>query len=309
MDNREYHDYKFYKEERTNPSGTKIEMMNLRKIFNSKIILCGLAALAFSACSTPKDVAYFQDLTEESVVMPQNAQIKIEPNDKISIVVKTMDPSLSSLFNLATVTDRIGETTTLNTGAGTLRNNAAQSSGISKYTVSPDGTIDFPVLGEIKVAGMSRNELAGFIKGELMGRDLAKDPVVTVEFVNMGVSMMGEVARPGRYDINQDKISLLDAISMAGDLNLQGKRENIAVLREVDGELKTYRVDITNFKELSQSPVYYLKQGDIVYVEPNDMKKRQTTTNGNNIYTTGFWISVASLLTSITTTVGVFVLR
>lgn len=287
--------------------------MNLMgtKIFH-RYVLSGLISTALfvmSGCSTPKDVTYFQDLTEESVIIPQTGEIKIEPNDKLSIVVKTMDNSLSALFNLSMVADRVGEATLSNTGAGTLKSATSQSSGISKYTVSPQGTIDFPVLGEIKVAGMTRSELAGFIKGELMGRDLAKDPVVTVEFINMGVSMMGEVTHPGLYDINHDRISLLEAISMAGDLTLTGKRDNIAVLREIDGQVKTYRVDITNFQELSQSPVYYLKQGDIVYVEPNDMKKRQTTTNGNNVYTTGFWISVASLLTSITTTVGVFVLR
>lgn len=284
--------------------------MKICRILKATGIGLALASLVVvTGCSTPKDVAYFQDLTEESVVVPSNGEIKIEPNDKLSIVVKTMDPALSALFNLATVTDRIGETSVLTTGAGNVRSQTTYSSGISKYTVSPDGTIDFPVLGEIKVAGMTRSELSGFIKGELMGRDLAKDPVVTVEFVNLGVSMLGEVARPGLYDLNQDKITLLEAISMAGDLTLTGQRDNIAVLREIDGQIKTYRVDITNFKELSESPVYYLKQGDVVYVEPNDMKKRQTTTNGNNVYTTGFWISVASLLTSITTTVGVFVLR
>lgn len=261
------------------------------------------------SCSTPKDVAYFQDVTEEAVVIPNNGEIKIAPNDKLNIMVKTMDPALSALFNLTVVTDRIGETPTMSTGVGTLKTTSATSAGVSKYTVSPAGTIDFPVLGEIKVAGMTRSELAGFIKGELMGRDLAKDPVVTVEFVNMGVSLLGEVTRPGLYDINQDKINILEAISMAGDLTLQGKRENIAVLRETNGEVRTYRVDLTNYKELSQSPVYYLQQGDVIYVEPNDMRKRQTTTNGNNIYTTGFWISVASLLTSVVTTVGVFVLR
>lgn len=265
--------------------------------------------LVTSSCSTPKDVAYFQDVTNESIVLSQQGEIKIEPNDKLSIVVKTMDPSLSALFNLSTISDRVGETPTLSTGAGTLRNSGVMSTGISKYTVTPQGTIDFPVLGEIKVAGMTRSELQGFIKGELMGKDLAKDPVVTVEFVNMGVSMLGEVSRPGLYDITQDKISLVEAISMAGDLTLQGKRENVTVIREEDGVVKNYKVDLTNFKDLSQSPVYYLKQGDIVYVEPNDLRKRQTTTNGNNVYTTGFWISVASLLTSVVTTVGVFVLR
>ena len=287
-------------------------------MFSKNIIKKGLKYLFFTVittvlltgCHTPTDVAYFQDVTDTTFSIPTSGEIKIAPNDKLNILVKTMDPTVSALFNLATATDRIGgETTTMSTGAGTLRSTSSTSSGVAKYTVSPQGTIDFPVLGELKVEGMTRNELAGFIKGELMGRDLAKDPVVTVEFVNMGVSLLGEVARPGLYDINQDKINILEAISMAGDLTLQGKRENISVLRETNGEVKTYKVDLTNFKELSESPVYYLQQGDIIYVEPNDMRKRQTTTNGNNIYTTGFWISVASLLTSIVTTVGVFVLR
>lgn len=268
-----------------------------------------LMILCFTGCKTPQDVAYFQDITNESIMIPSNGEIKIAPNDKLNIIVKTMDPALSALFNLSVVTDRIGESVPLSAGGGNMRSAGVASSGIAKYTVNSEGKIDFPVLGEIKVAGMTRGELAGFIKGELMGRDLAKDPVVTVEFVNMGVSLLGEVARPGLYDINQDNITILEAISMAGDLNLQGKRENVAVLRENNGEVKTYRVDLTNFKELTESPVYYLQQGDVIYVEPNDMRKRQTTTNGNNIYTTGFWISVASLLTSITTTVGVFVLR
>ena len=283
-------------------------IMTRNKGFLSIFLLLSLLFITTS-CKTPTDVAYFQDINTEGIVMPQNGEIKIEPNDKLSIVVKTMEPSLSALFNLPAVTERIGETGNYTTTSGMTRNATGSAAGLSQYTVTPKGTIDFPVLGEIKVAGMTRSELAGFIKGELMGRDLAKDPVVTVEFVNMGVSLLGEVANPGMYDINQDKISIVDALAMAGDLTLQGKRETISVIREENGVAKNYKVDITNFKELTQSPVYYLKQGDIVYVEPNDMRKRQTTTNGNNIYTTGFWISVASLLTSITTTVGVFVLR
>ena len=279
----------------------------------SRIIKTGLytlmALLLLASCHTPKDVAYFQDISDQVIVLPSSGEIRIAPNDKLDILVKTMDPTLSALFNLSTTTDRLGGEANMSTGAGSLKNTIATSSGVSKYTVDPNGNIDMPVLGEIHVAGMTRSELAAFIKGELIGKNLAKDPVVTVEFVNMGVSILGEVVRPGQYDINQDQISIIEAISMAGDLTLQGQRENIAVIRENNGEVKTYRVDLTNYKELAQSPVYYLQQGDVIYVEPNDMRKRQTTTNGNNIYTTGFWISVASLLTSITTTVGVFVLR
>ena len=289
----------------------KMKKMNRIKIYRKKIGILFTSAvfglMVLTGCKTPQNVAYFQDVTEESVKMTTPQPIKIEPNDKLSIMVKTMDPTLSAMFNLVVMSDRMAENTTLSTGSGTLRASSNSAAGISKYTVNPEGYIDFPVLGMLKVAGMTRSELAGFIKGELMGRDLAKDPVITVEFVNMGVSMMGEVSRPGLYDLNQDQINILEALSMAGDLTLQGKRENVAVLRETDGELKTYRLDLTNFKELSESPAFYLKQGDIVYVEPTDLKKRQTTTNGNNVYTTGFWISIASLLTSIVTTIAVFV--
>lgn len=285
--------------------------MNFKKIKKTVLSLCllfSMTAVLTTGCSTPKDVTYFQDLTEETIQIPSTGEIKIAPNNKLSITVKTMDPALSALFNLTINSDRIGNDIRLSQGAGNLRTTPT-STGLSLYTVTPQGTIDFPVLGEIKVAGMTRSELSGFIKGELMGRDLAKDPIVTVEFVNMGVSIIGEVARPGLYDINQDQMSILEAISMAGDLTLLGKRDNITVLRKTDGEVKTYKVDITNFKDLSESPAYYLQQGDVIYVEPNDLRKRQTTTNGNNVYTTGFWISVASLLTSIVTTVGVFVIR
>lgn len=272
------------------------------------LIICSLV-LMLTGCHTPTDVAYFQDLTQESIIVPQNGEIKIEPNDKLSIIVKTMDPTVSAMFNLSAITDKVGDTNQTSSYTGTTQLGSVSASGISKYTVTREGTIDFPVLGEIKVAGMTRSELSGFIKGELMGRNLAKDPVVTVEFSNLGIALLGDVTHPGRYEINKDNMTIIDAISLAGDLTLQGKRENVAVIREENGKINTYRVDLTNFGELSQSPVYYMKQGDVIYVEPNDMKKRQTTTNGNNIYTTGFWISVASLLTSITTTVGVFVLR
>ena len=266
-------------------------------------------SLILTGCKTPKDVAYFQDLTDNTIIMPSSGEIKIEPNDKLSIVVKTLDPNVSSLFNLPVVAERMGEGSALSSGAGSLKSAFTTYQGVSKYTVSPQGTIDFPVLGELKVEGMTRNELAGFIKGELMGKDLAKDPVVTVEFINMGISILGAVKIPGQYDINQDKINVLEALAMAGDLTIMGQRSNIAVIREEGNEVKTYRVDLTNFKEMTESPVYYVKQGDIIYVEPNDMVKRQTTTNGNNVLSTSFWISVASLLTSIVTTIGVFVVK
>ena len=180
-----------------------------------------------------------------------------------------------------------------------MRSYTTGNEGMGAYTVSPEGTIDFPVLGNLTVSGMSRSELAGFIKGELMGRELVKDPVVTVEFLNTGVSVLGEVLTPGRYDVNLDQFTIFDAISLAGDLTIQGQRKNVKVLRKEADGIHTYVVDLTDMAKTMSSPAYYLKQGDLVYVEPNGVKKRQTTVNGNTALSASFWVSVASLLTSV----------
>ena len=275
----------------------------------NKFSLGLISLIILTGCSTPKDVAYFQDTVETVIPISNPQQIRIEPNDKLSIIVKSVDSKLSNMFNLPIYTERVGRVSETVTGSdqSMLGSYTNLSEGMSFYTVSPEGYIDFPVLGNLYVKGMTRSELAGFIKGELMGKDLVKDPIVTVEFLNLGVSIMGEVNSPGRYSIKEDQVNILEALSMAGDLTIQGKRENVAVLREESDGLHSYRVDLTNFQELAGSPAYYLKQGDIIYVEPNDIRKRETTNNGNNVLSTSFWISAAGLLTSVVTTIAVFV--
>lgn len=258
-----------------------------------------LALVGAGGCSTPKNITYFQDL--ENTVYTQPAQpipFKVEPGDKLSIIVKAKDKALSDLFNLPVITSRLGQGTGPADGI-TNRNYISNSEGIADYTVSPDGTIDFPVLGTLKIVGMTRSEVAAFIKGELMGRELVKDPIVTVEFLSTGISVMGEVNNPGRYEVNRDELSLLDALAMAGDLTIFGKRENVSVIRKDMDGIHTYRVNLTKVNDMVKSPAFYLKQGDIIYVEPNNVKKRQTTANGNNFVSAGFWISVASVLASI----------
>ena len=253
-------------------------------------------------CSAPKDIAYFQGAQNETILeiaAAANKEIKVEPHDKISIIVSCKDPALAQMFNLHVFTNSQAEKSPSNGTGSELRNyNVGYSDGIDGFTVAPDGTIDYPVIGKIKVAGMTRSELAAFIKGEIMGRGLIKDPVVTVEFLNVGVSVLGEVKEPGRYDLNADVLTLMEAISLAGDLTIQGERETVKVLRKQGDKVQTYVVDLTDAQKLVNSPAYYLKQGDIVYVEPNAMKKRQSTTNGNNVTNVSFWLSVASLLTS-----------
>lgn len=251
------------------------------------------------AC-TPKNITYVQDFNEDVVI--ENAKrkaMKVQPEDKLSIIVHSKDPELAALFNLPVVANNT-RNMGLSSGSGSVQRNYAASEGLSAYTVSPQGTIDFPVLGELYVAGMTRNELAGFIKGELIGRNLMKDPTVIVEFLNSGVSVLGEVSNPGRYDMNRDNITVMEAIALAGDLTIQGMRENVKVIREeADGKIQVYVIDLTSGKQMMESPGYYLKQNDVVYVEPTNYKKRETSVNGNAALSTSFWISAASLLTSI----------
>ena len=263
-------------------------------------LMLAAAAVCLSSCN-PKNVSYMQDLNETVLkVQTQAQQFKIEPGDKLSIIVHSKDPSLASLFNLPVVTSRLGTGGGLTSGSSAISRNYGDSEGMASYTVDSNGNIDFPVLGSLHVAGMTRSELIGYLKGELTGRNLIKDPTVTVEFKNTGVSVMGEVKQPGRYDINRDNLNILEALALAGDLDIQGNRQNVKVIRqEADGSTKAYVVDLTNANTLMSSPAFYLKQNDIIYVEPNGVRKRQTTANGNTVLSASFWVSVASLLTSI----------
>lgn len=264
-----------------------------------RLIILSLAALLATACSAPK-IAYLEDINSGQTVQIANVKnIRILPDDKISVLVNSHDPLLSNLFNLPYVTRQLGA----------IDNRSSYSQGLSGYTVDTEGNIDFPVLGKVHVAGLTRSEIAAKIKGELEGQNLVKDPVVTVEFLNLTVSVLGEVQRPGRFSIDKDRVTILDAISMAGDLTIHGKRQNVLVQRETDGQTTLYRVDLTKGSELYASPVYYLQQNDVVYVEPNAMKARQATVNGNNVRSTAFWFSLVSVLTSIATTVTVIVTK
>lgn len=244
------------------------------------------------SCNSSKQICYFQDMqlgVKETIISPQ--EIKIQPKDKISILVNSKDPLLTDLFNLPIISRQIGQGNNSSTGT---------NQGLSGYTVDTDGNIDFPVLGKIHVAGMKREEIASYIKNELISKNLVKDPVVTVEFMNLAISVLGEVGKPGRYNIDRDKITLLDAISMAGDLTIYGKRDNVYVMRNEGGKQTSYQVNLLSAQDVYSSPAYYLQQNDVIYVEPNSVRARQSTVNGNNVRSTSFWISLASLLTTIT---------
>ena len=265
-----------------------------------KFILTGVlsAGLLLGSCSTPKNITYFQDVTQGSLIDPtKQLDIKVKPEDKLSIIVTTQDPALSNLFNLVQVQTRLGNTTTSTTGAP--GNNDGR---ISYYTVNKYGNINFPILGELHIGGMSRYEVAEYIETKLKENNLIKDPIVTVEYINTGLSIIGEVTRPGRYEFNKDRLNIIDALAMAGDLTTNGQRENVMVMREnEDGKQQVYKINLTDLNSIAQSPVYYLQQNDVIYVEPNDKKKRDTTASGNSAFNPSFWVSIGSLGVTIAT--------
>lgn len=236
-----------------------------------------------------RDMNYLEDLQAgDTTVIANIPTIRVKTDDKLSVVINSRDPQLANLFNLPIVTYRVGQT-----------NIAPSNQEVSNYTVDSQGNIDFPVVGKIHVAGLSREEIAAKVKNELITKNLVKDPVVTVEFTNHAISVLGEVNKPGRYGIDRDKITILDAIGMAGDLTIYGKRKDILVLREENGKQIPYKINLCSGRELLSSPAYYLQQNDVIYVEPNNVRARQSTVNGNNVRSSSFWLSLASLLTTV----------
>lgn len=254
-----------------------------------KLIATGLIAtsLLLGSCSTPKNITYFQDVTQGSVFTPTSPiDIIVKPEDKLSIIVTTQDPALSQLFNL----------NSSNGGTST------GGSNMQYYTVDRAGYINFPVLGELHIAGLNRFEVAKYIEEQLQVNDLVKDPIVTVEFQNTGIAVLGEVLRPGRYEFNKDQMTVIDAIALAGDLVLDGERENVLVMRkDANGERQGYRINLLDMETLVKSPVYFIQQEDVIYVEPNNKLKRNTTPNGNSPFTPSFWISLGSSALTIAT--------
>ena len=277
---------------------------NKHKLLKKSPLLLFVLLLMLSSCDMSKRITYFQDIQDQRTTYineQPTPEIRLRPEDKISIIVNTKVPELTALFNLPYTARVLGSQTEQ------LSNT---SQGTSGYIIKADGNIDFPVLGLVQAAGKTRDELAAYIKSELINRNLVNDPVVSVEFVNLRFSVMGEVRSPGSYPITRDHITLLDALSMAGDLTIDGKRDNVMVLRpNATGKLTAYSVDMLSFNDVQHSPAYYIHQNDYIYVEPNKKRANQSTVNANTVQSATFWISVVSLLASLATTISVLSLR
>lgn len=253
----------------------------MRKLFLTSLLGVVLAFLA--GCTTPTDLVYFQDIDSlKTIKMAPEQKIVFRPEDKLTIFVKTRDSEISQLFTL------------------TSGNNALTNSTTGRaYTVDSKGEIDFPELGRIRIAGKTREEVAEYIEKELENRRLVNNSVVLVDYRNMGYNVLGEVKKPGRYEITKDHVTLVEAITEAGDLTINGLRTNVLVMRKEGDEMKRYRVNMLDSYSLYNSPVYRLQQDDLIYVEPNPKRLRESTVNGNNMQTIGFWASALSFVLTV----------
>lgn len=257
-------------------------------------LCCLLLAVTFFSSCARKNFVYLQDMDElQEYPMVQKHEAIIHRDDRLSIIVNSKNPELAIPFN-------ISGGKSYSVGAdGTISNNAANVTDDAKekgYLVDINGEIDFPVLGKLRVEGMTRRQLTELIKNRLIDEELLKDPIVLVNFLNFKISVLGEVGHVGTFDITGDRITLLEAIAMAGDLTPRSRLDRIAVIREYGNKRRILFHDIRS-KDIFTSPYFYLQQNDIVYVEPTSMKATEQAQR--KLSTWSMILSFATTITSL----------
>lgn len=268
-------------------------MIYLRNIFmkmlkNLKATGLGMLILmTVFACKPRAELNYLKDIEQVAVETSlKNSRSTIQPGDQLIITVTARDMDVVRPFNQA-----------YSSSANVVQYSSPSSNSQQQvmpvagptYIVDTDGNISFPVIGKISTAGLNQEEFRDKIRGMLTR--YIKDPVVDLKITNYKVTVLGEVTRPGTYVIPDGNVTVLSALGLAGDLTMYGVRQNVLVVRNIDGEISKQRIDLTSANFIN-SPVYYLKQNDVVYVESNETKQKTARLDPN----TGIYISVASIV-------------
>jgi polysaccharide export outer membrane protein len=252
-------------------------------IKKSKNLFFVLSLVVFSSCVSKKDIVYLQYDEIDQANVSNSYKTIIKPDDLLLITITALDIEAVRPFNLAAVT------------YATSSNSAIGVAQQQTYLVDTNGEIEFPVLGKIKIGGLTRDESIEMLKSKL-SPDYIKDPNLNIRISNYKISVMGDVQRPGSYNVPNERITILDALALAGDVNISGQRNNILIIREEENKKAQYRVDLRS-NLLLTSPVYYLQQNDVVYVEPNYARIQSASSNSN----TSLFISITSLLIGVVT--------
>jgi polysaccharide biosynthesis/export protein len=234
------------------------------------IPLIAIIALLTASCHTTKAPIYFNNIRDTLFKgTGYNVESIIRPNDLLTINVTSLNPEASVIFNAPIV----GQS---NLPASNTASNVTAPGQATGYLVNNDGFVQLPVLGNLKAAGLTKSQLKDNITKELVDRKLLVDPIVTIRFTNFRVTILGEVARPTVVNVPSEKISILEAIGLAGDLTIYAKRDNVVLIREEEGTKIVRRLNL-NATDIFTSPYYYLKSNDIIYAEPNENRIAMTS--------------------------------
>ena len=247
-------------------------------------------AILMSACSTSRSsLTYFEDIDSRIAQFDTDtADLVIAPHDELMISVTSFVPEATAQYNLPPTNLSTSENTQIST-----------TYAISTYIVNTQGYIDIPSIGPLKVEGLTTSQLTDSLIS-IISRTVV-DPNVRVQLVNFSVNVIGEVKNPGRFKVNNQRISILDAIAMAGDLTEYGKRDGILLIRESDGKRTVHKLNL-NSADILDSPYFYLRQNDVVYIEPNKIRKDNSKYNQNNAYklsVTSTVVSAVSVIASL----------
>lgn len=245
-----------------------------------------IIVMALASCGSAKNIAYMQgseEMTAEDYAQQTTPMYdaKIMPKDLLTITVNATDPEAVQAFNLTVPSKTTGVTTT-------------SQPQLQTYLVDNNGQINFPVVGMVTLKGLTKRQAEEKVR-DLLRAYLKEDPVVTVSFVNYKISVIGEVARPNTFTINNEKVNIFEALGMAGDMTIWGRRDNVKIIREdQDGNRRIIPMNL-NDRNIIFSPDFYLQQNDVVYVEPNKVKAQNSEIGS----ATGLWLSGTSILVSL----------
>lgn len=256
-----------------------------------KIVFMLAVAVAFMSCASQKRVLYFQDIEGQLPQIAADYQIRLRPLDRLTVVVNSQRPELAAPFNTSSSFNSL---TGVPIDGNALSSNTSGS--IQIRTIDAEGYLDMPIIGKVYCEGKTRSELANEIARMIIEGGHLNDPSVNIQFADMSITVLGEVAKPGRYNVVNDRLTLLDALSMAGDLTVFGQREDVTVIREENGE-RSYGVVDLRSEEVFSSPYFYLQQNDVIYVKPNKYKAQTGEYNQNR----SFYISLISAAVSVAT--------
>ena len=257
-----------------------------------KTLVVVLLAVFFAGCNASKRVIYEFNKEEIAKAVLADGQIRIKPLDRITVVVSSQNPELAAPFNAPSSYNSMSANPLGSTSANGLQS-------VQVRTIDADGMLEMPIIGKVLCAGKTRNELANEIAKKIVDGGYISDAVVNIQFADMKVFVLGEVSHPGQFDITRDKITVLEALAMAGDMTIFGNRANVMVVRRTaDNKHEVFELDFLEGNHMT-SPAFYLQQGDVVYVQPNKYKAATSEINQNRT----FWISIASTLITATSLV------